>query len=134
MPTNSKRSTSNLTIQNNWRLINGPATITVPDFCLDSLAAFWCSVAYGVKLSYRKFRSIEIIARLPYQPWSSAAYTLLTVFLCRGIKSDPTVRHKPPRKDRPRQRNHACGCNISSDPTRPGIIHHTLIPMLFAFL
>lgn len=87
MPTNSKRSTSNLTIQNNWRLINGPATITVPDFCLDSLAAFWCSVAYGVKLSYRKFRSIEIIARLPYQPWSSAAYTLLTVFYAEESKA-----------------------------------------------
>src|ERR1035437_6022272 len=37
------------------------------------------TIVYG-KPSYLKFRSVEIIARAPYHSWSSAAYTLLTIF------------------------------------------------------
>ena len=35
---------------------------------------------YGREPSYLKFRAVEVIARVPYHSWSSAAYTLLTGF------------------------------------------------------
>lgn len=36
------------------------------------------TLIYGEKPSYAKFKAIEVIARIPYQSWESAAYTLLT--------------------------------------------------------
>lgn len=38
------------------------------------------NLVYGGKPSYGKFRAVEVIARIPYQSWESAAYTLLTAF------------------------------------------------------
>lgn len=35
---------------------------------------------YGHAPSYQKFKSIEIIARIPYQSWEVVSYTLLTLF------------------------------------------------------
>jgi ubiquinol oxidase len=35
---------------------------------------------YGKDPSYLKFRAIELIARVPYHSWASAAFTLLTLF------------------------------------------------------
>src|SRR4051812_14559692 len=41
----------------------------------------WCgNTVYGEAPSYLKFRAVEVIARVPYQSWDSAAYTLLTFF------------------------------------------------------
>ena len=41
----------------------------------------WCgNTLYGHKPSYAKFRAIEVIARVPYHSWSSAVFTLLTLF------------------------------------------------------
>ena len=41
----------------------------------------WCgNVIYGKKPSYLKFRAVEVIARVPYHSWASAAFTLLTLF------------------------------------------------------
>jgi len=38
------------------------------------------NLAFGYVPSYRKFKAIEIIARIPYQSWEAASYTLLTLF------------------------------------------------------
>ena len=38
------------------------------------------NVVYGEEPSYQKFRAIEVIARVPYHSWASAAFTLLTLF------------------------------------------------------
>ncbi len=38
------------------------------------------NLLYGRKPSYTKFKAIEIIARIPYQSWEAASYTLLTAF------------------------------------------------------
>ncbi len=41
----------------------------------------WCgNLFYGSEPSYLKFRAVEVIARVPYHSWSSAAYTLMTIF------------------------------------------------------
>jgi hypothetical protein len=37
------------------------------------------NVVYGKEPSYLKFRAIEVIARVPYHSWASAAFTLLTL-------------------------------------------------------
>ncbi len=38
------------------------------------------NLVYGSRPSYGKFKAVEVIARIPYQSWESAAYTLLTAF------------------------------------------------------
>lgn len=38
------------------------------------------NLVYGHKPSYSKFKAVEVIARIPYQSWEVAAYTLLTGF------------------------------------------------------
>ena len=35
------------------------------------------NIVYGNKPSYLKFRAVEVIARVPYHSWASAAFTLL---------------------------------------------------------
>ena len=41
----------------------------------------WCgNIVYGRSPSYLKFRAVEVIARVPYHSWASAAFTLLTLF------------------------------------------------------
>src|SRR3989338_8439931 len=46
---------------------------------------------YGREPSYLKFRAVEVIARVPYHSWASAAYTLGTFF----YKDDARGRHVP---------------------------------------
>jgi hypothetical protein len=48
---------------------------------LGNLLVWAGNLVYGREPSYLKFRAVEIIARVPYQSWSSAAYTMLTLFL-----------------------------------------------------
>lgn len=38
------------------------------------------TLVYGAAPSYAKFKAIEVIARIPYQSWEAASYTLLTAF------------------------------------------------------
>ncbi len=38
------------------------------------------NIFYGTRPTYLKFKAIEVVARIPYQSWESAAYTLLTAF------------------------------------------------------
>jgi ubiquinol oxidase len=45
------------------------------------------NLIYGREPSYLKFRAIEVIARVPYHSWESAAYTLLTLFYTNEEKA-----------------------------------------------
>lgn len=100
-----------------------------------SFFALCDNVAYGRKPSYLKFRAVEIVARVPYHSWSSAAFTLLTLFFSN-------------EREALRLSNIASYARIASDNETmhlvvisqlaqkekvAGFIRYTLIPMLFAF-
>lgn len=45
------------------------------------------TVIYGKKPSYKKFRAIEVIARIPYQSWEVFSYCAQTVFFTNERKA-----------------------------------------------
>jgi ubiquinol oxidase len=45
------------------------------------------NLLYGKRPSYQKFKAIEVIARIPYQSWEVASYTLLTWFYSNEQKA-----------------------------------------------
>ncbi|MBX9765151.1 hypothetical protein K2X83_00745, partial [Patescibacteria group bacterium] len=54
---------------------------------LGSLLVFCGNAVYGKKPSYLKFRAVEVIARVPYHSWESAAFTFLTMFFMNEKKA-----------------------------------------------
>lgn len=92
------------------------------------------NLIYG-KPSYLKFRAVEVIARVPYHSWSSAIFTLLTLFYSdeqRALKLSTIGRFAQFAAD-----NETMHVVVVSDLARKeepaGFIRYTLIPMLFAF-
>lgn len=93
------------------------------------------NVFYGRKPSYLKFKAVEVIARIPYQSWESAAYTLLTAFygnekyairLCRmaafgRFAQDNETMHVVVISSLVRKKG------------RDAFFRHTLVPLLFSF-
>ena len=95
----------------------------------------WCgNVIYG-KPSYLKFRAVEVIARVPYHSWDSAAFTLLTLFYTspeRALKYSGVSRFGRFAGDN--ETMHVVVISELAKKEQPaGVIRHTLIPMLFAF-
>ncbi len=90
---------------------------------------------YGKKPSYKKFRAVEIIARVPYHSWSSAAYTLLTLFYSNEHKA--IKLSKISLFARLAQDNETMHVVVISQLVRRehpnGIITRTLVPVIFAF-
>ena len=96
----------------------------------------WCgNVVYGRPPSYLKFRAVEVIARVPYHSWSSATFTLLTLFYSdekRALKLSTIARFARLSSDN--ETMHVVVISaLAHKEQHAGIIRHTLIPMLFAF-
>ncbi|MFZ2719460.1 MAG: alternative oxidase, partial [Minisyncoccia bacterium] len=93
------------------------------------------NLVYGREPSYLKFRAVEVIARVPYQSWSSAAYTLLTLFYTDEVKS--MSLSKATKYARIAQDNETMHVVVISQlakhEAKAGILRYTLIPMSFAF-
>lgn len=100
----------------------------------------WFLVASGTLLfgrapSYRKFKTLEIIARIPYQSWEVASYTLLTLFHrdeAHALRLAQTARWSRMAQDN--ETMHVV--LISHLVHKLGgekIIRDTLIPILFSF-
>lgn len=93
------------------------------------------NLVYGREPSYLKFRAVEVIARVPYHSWESAAYTLLTLFYTRERKA-LELSHVT-RFSRLAQDNETMHVVVISklarEEERAGVVRHTLIPMFFAF-
>lgn len=93
------------------------------------------NVVYGEAPSYLKFRAVEIIARVPYHSWSSAAYTLLTMFYAdenKAIALSKSERYFRIAEDN--ETMHVIVVSQLADKEyKAGVIRHTIIPMLFAF-
>ncbi|MHB1118035.1 MAG: alternative oxidase [Minisyncoccota bacterium] len=96
----------------------------------------WCgNTVYGHKPSYLKFRAVEVIARVPYQSWSSAAFTLLTMFYSdekRALKLSTISKFARLAADN--ETMHVIVISqLARTEQKAGIIRHTLVPMFFAF-
>ena len=96
----------------------------------------WCgNTVYGHEPSYLKFRAVEVIARVPYHSWSSATFTLLTMFYSdekRALNLSTIAKFAELSAD-----NETMHVVVVSRLARleeePSIIRYTLIPMFFAF-
>jgi ubiquinol oxidase len=89
---------------------------------------------YGRKPSYQKFKAIEVIARIPYQSWESATYTLLTAFY--GNEKHAIKLCRMAAFSRFAQDNETMHVVVISSLVRrmrkDGFFLHTLIPLLFS--
>ncbi|MEK7068325.1 MAG: alternative oxidase, partial [Patescibacteria group bacterium] len=93
------------------------------------------NLLYGKEPSYLKFRALEVIARVPYYSWASAAYTLLT--LCyrselRALRLAKVARFAQLAQDN--ETMHVVVIShLAAREGRAGWIRHTVVPLLFAF-
>lgn len=112
------------------------------DYKVGPIAGFlgWVLVAsgnlvYGKKPSYTKFKAVEVIARIPYQSWEVATYTLLTALYSNEKKA--IELSKDAEFTRIAQDNETMHvvvisqivCNLG----KQGFFRHILIPIVFAF-
>jgi len=93
------------------------------------------NVMYGTEPSYLKFRAIEVVARVPYHSWESVAYTLLTLFYtneARALQLSRLARYARLAQDN--ETMHVVVVSQLAKGERAGVLRHTIIPMLFAFV
>ncbi len=93
------------------------------------------NIVYGNKPSYLKFRAVEVIARVPYHSWASAAFTLLTCFYNdenRAMRLSKVAQYSRIAQDN--ETMHVIVISqLAKQEERSGIIRHSIIPMFFAF-
>lgn len=93
------------------------------------------NLLYGRKPSYQKFKALEVIARIPYQSWEVASYTLLTGFYSNEKKAIELA--KTSAFSRMAQDNETLHVVLMSQIVQrlkcESFFRHTLIPLVFAF-
>jgi len=99
-------------------------------------ALVWCgNVVYGFNPSYLKFRAVEVIARVPYHSWASAAFTLFTLFYSdekRALRLSSISGFARFAADN--ETMHVVVVSaLAKKEKRAGVLRHTIIPMLFSF-
>lgn len=102
---------------------------------LGQTLVFFGNLVYGKKPSILKFRSVEIIARVPYYSWTAASFTTMTLFFANENKA---LRYSNvARFAQFAQENETMHVvvisHLASLERRAGFIRFSLIPMLFAF-
>jgi len=99
------------------------------------LLVFSGTVVYGKKPSYAKFKAVEVIARIPYQSWEVATYTLLTGLYANEERAIALA--KTSAFSRQAQDNETMHVVVITQICKrlrcTGFFRHTLIPLLFAF-
>lgn len=93
------------------------------------------NILYGKKPSYVKFRAIEVIARVPYHSWASAAYTLLTAYYAdeqKAMKLSHITRFARIAQDNETMHVVVISC-LARKEQKIGAFRYTIIPMVFAF-
>jgi ubiquinol oxidase len=92
------------------------------------------TLVYGKKPSYAKFKAIEVIARIPYQSWEVATYTLLTAFYQNEKRAIELA--KTSTFSRLAQDNETMHVVVLSQMVckmrAQKLIRHTLVPLVFA--
>ncbi|HYF29117.1 MAG TPA: alternative oxidase [Candidatus Paceibacterota bacterium] len=91
-------------------------------------------LVYGTKPSYAKFKAIEVVARVPYQSWEVAAYTLLSAFYRNEKRAIELA--KTSAFSRLAQDNETLHVIVLSQIVcklkQQRFFRHTLVPFLFA--
>jgi ubiquinol oxidase len=103
---------------------------------LGEFLVFCGNTIYGRNPSYLKFRAVEIIARVPYQSWSSAAYTLLTMFFGNEKKAlELSERTKFARIAHDNETMHVVVIShlVQIEHKKVTWFKNTFIPLAFAF-
>ena len=93
------------------------------------------NLVYGNRPSYLKFRAVEVIARVPYQSWSSVAFTLLTLFYAdekRALNLSNIARFARYASDNETM-HVVVVSSLAQKERRTDFIRTTFIPMGFAF-
>lgn len=94
------------------------------------------NVVYGFRPTYGKFKAIEVIARIPYQSWEVAAYTLVSAF--HGNEEHALRLAKTTAFSRAAQDNETMHVvvisHLAKDHGGIGFFRHTLVPLLFALV
>ena len=94
------------------------------------------NVVYGKKPGYLKFRAVEVIARVPYHSWVSAAFTLLTLFYTnekKAMRLSEVTKYARLAQDN--ETMHVVVISqLAQKEEKAGVIRYTIIPMLFAFM
>ena len=92
------------------------------------------TLVYGKKPSYEKFKAIEVIARIPYQSWEMATYTLLTGFYANEERAIELT--KTSRFSREAQDNETMHVIVIAQIVKrlqcQGFFRHVFIPLTFA--
>ncbi len=93
------------------------------------------NIVYGKKPCYAKFKAIEVIARIPYQSWEVATYTLLTGLYANEDRAIELT--KTSQFSREAQDNETMHVVVISHIVKrlkcEGFFRHVFIPLLFAF-
>ncbi len=93
------------------------------------------TIVYGKKPSYAKFKAVEVIARIPYQSWEVATYTLLTGFY--GNEKRAIELTKTSAFSRQAQDNETMHVVVITQICKRlrcvGPVRHMFIPLVFAF-
>lgn len=99
------------------------------------LLVFSGTVVYGKKASYAKFKAVEVIARIPYQSWEVATYTLLTGLYANEKRAIALA--KTSTFSRQAQDNETMHVVVITQICKrlrcTAFFRHTLIPLVFAF-
>lgn len=94
------------------------------------------NLLYGFRPSYGKFKAIEVVARIPYQSWEVASYTLLSAF--HGDEAHAMKLTRTAAFTRAAQDNETMHVVVISHLAKKarasGFFRHTLIPLLFALV
>lgn len=102
---------------------------------LGKMLVFSGNLVYGRKPTYRKFKAVEVIARIPYQSWEVASYMLLTAMYSNEKKA--IELSKVSEFSREAQDNETMHVVVLSQIVKRvhtnNFILHTLIPLLFSF-
>lgn len=116
------------------RPYDGYQPAVVP-YALGRFLVWTGNLVYGKKPSYLKFRAVEVIARVPYHSWASAAYTLLTLAYTDSAKAMRLSEiAKYSRLAQDNETMHVVVIShFAKKEEKAGPIRHTLVPMLFAF-
>ena len=109
-----------------------------PSFLPRALGTFlvWAgNIVYGHQPSYLKFRAVEVIARVPYHSWSSAAFTWLTIFYTdeKNAMKYSKIAHFSEHAQENETMHVVVISQLAKGRERAGAFRHTFIPMLFAF-
>ncbi|HEY0010787.1 MAG TPA: alternative oxidase [Candidatus Paceibacterota bacterium] len=108
-----------------------------PGFAARVLGSLFVSsgnLMYGREPSYQKFKAIEVVARIPYQSWEVASYTLLTWFYSNERRAIELA--KTSAFSRMAQDNETLHVVVISQIVKrlkcENFFRHTVIPLIFA--